>query len=548
MCGAETGAKADNVLIIGVDGMGGMFVEQALDEMPNLSRLMRRGTSTMRARTVFPSISAPAWTAVLTSQGPVESGVKDNDWEPTPRWTQPSFDLSAIRDCRARKKQKCSDGAIAFMFVGDTVYKWNLEKDDIEGAPKKISEEFADFPFPSVDATLVFPDGVGPSYTKRMAYMFHGGKYCKWNLDTHRLHQGPRNIACGFSGFPFPKVDAVLVFPPGVGPSYAQNKAYMFYGDQYCKWNLNDDSLDAKPRSSWGSPKFPFPRIDSVLVFPQGVGPDYTKNKAYLFHGDQYCKWDLETDDLHQEPRSISSGFESCICGVQATLPCNLGGGPLNTSEKHAVPSVSGIGVTPETLWTVAKAAWKAEGIVGRTSTTLGWDWIHYLCADCDDLCREGPDAKAVEAMQRIISRIMESNESNQKPSAKQLMFIHLDDVDHAGHAHGWGSEAYYKAMRTADEQIGALLDSLEEAGLTQRTLVICIADHGGNGHNHGGFTQAELFVPFVVAGPGVKAGVTLQDGLTAVSLLDVAPTALHALGIGPGRHMRGRVVQELWC
>ena len=60
-----------------------------------------------------------------------------------------------------------------------------------------------------VDAVLTFPDGVGPGYTQNFAYMFCGDSYCKWDLVKDELNAGPRTMADGFGGFPFPKVRAV---------------------------------------------------------------------------------------------------------------------------------------------------------------------------------------------------------------------------------------------------------------------------------------------------------------------------------------------------
>ena len=67
-----------------------------------------------------------------------------------------------------------------------------------------------------------------------------------------------------------------------------------------------------------------------------------------------------------------------------------------------------------------------------------------------------------------------------------ELLFIHLDNVDHAGHHSGWSSREYYRAVKEADRQIGAILDMLREAGALESTFVLVTSDHGGKGHNHG--------------------------------------------------------------
>ena len=189
---------------------------------------------------------------------------------------------------------------MAYMFYGDSYCKWNLSTDKLEQGPRKIKDYWSGFPFDRVDATLVYPPGVGPSYTNDMAYMFCGDSYCKWNLSTDKLEQGPRKIKDYWSGFPFDRVDATLVYPPGVGSSYTKDMAYMFCGDSYCKWNLSTDKLEQGPRKIkdyWSG--FPFDRVDATLVYPPGVGPSYTQNMAYMFCGDSYCKWDLKEDKIY---------------------------------------------------------------------------------------------------------------------------------------------------------------------------------------------------------------------------------------------------------
>jgi len=60
------------------------------------------------------------------------------------------------------------------------------------------------------------------------------------------------------------------------------------------------------------------------------------------------------------------------------------------------------------------------------------------------------------------------------------LMFIHFDAVDDAGHATYWGSPQYYHAALMADIYIGRIINSLKKAQIFDKTLIIVTADHGG--------------------------------------------------------------------
>ena len=113
-----------------------------------------------------------------------------------------------------------------------------------------------------------------------------------------------------------------------------------------------------------------------------------------------------------------------------------------------------------------------------------------------------------------------------------ELLFIHLDNVDHAGHRSGWSSREYYRAVEEADRQIGAILDMLREAGALESTFVLVTSDHGGKGHNHGKNSLAEIQIPWILAGPGVAAGkvagsvFTYDTGATLAWIFELQPPA----------------------
>jgi len=132
------------------------------------------------------------------------------------------------------------------------------------------------------------------------------------------------------------------------------------------------------------------------------------------------------------------------------------------------------------------------------------------------------------------------------------VLFIHLRALDSAGHRHGWMSPSYLEAVSGSDTHVGELLDALRRAGLDETTLVILTADHGGSGTNHGSGSVEDRTIPWIVAGPGVVAGLELDGD---VSVMDTAATALWALGLPLPDDLDGRpIVQafgagvEEWC
>ncbi len=122
------------------------------------------------------------------------------------------------------------------------------------------------------------------------------------------------------------------------------------------------------------------------------------------------------------------------------------------------------------------------------------------------------------------------------------LTFVHLDLVDRAGHQSGWNSRNYRRAVRAADTLVGRLLSAVDESGDRDRTLVLLSADHGGIRKGHGGSTLQELEIPWIMQGPGVAHGWTLQS---PVSICDTAVTVAAALGLSVPRVWTGRAVVE---
>jgi len=122
------------------------------------------------------------------------------------------------------------------------------------------------------------------------------------------------------------------------------------------------------------------------------------------------------------------------------------------------------------------------------------------------------------------------------------FLFIHFDDVDHAGHTFGWKSPEYFQAVQQIDGLIDKLLGALNDAGIRKQTIVIMTADHGGKEKSHGGATMEELEIPLILNGPGVTAGHEIKS---AVNTYDLAPTIAWIFGLRPPTCWIGKPVLE---
>jgi hypothetical protein len=110
------------------------------------------------------------------------------------------------------------------------------------------------------------------------------------------------------------------------------------------------------------------------------------------------------------------------------------------------------------------------------------------------------------------------------------LLFVHLDLVDHAGHFHGWGGPDYVAAGEKADALVGQLLAAVDAAGLADETVFLVSADHGGDGLSHGADTSLERPIPLIARGPGLASTVITRE----LRVWDIAATVVALQGVEP--------------
>jgi predicted AlkP superfamily pyrophosphatase or phosphodiesterase len=124
------------------------------------------------------------------------------------------------------------------------------------------------------------------------------------------------------------------------------------------------------------------------------------------------------------------------------------------------------------------------------------------------------------------------------------FLFMHLDEVDGAGHKYGHGSPQYYKAVGDADKIVDQIMRAVKQAGIENSTVIMIIADHGGIGHGHGGSTPQEVNVPYIIAGPGIKKGYELKNNPRN---FDTTATLAKILGVTPPDCWQGKVIGEIF-
>lgn len=106
----------------------------------------------------------------------------------------------------------------------------------------------------------------------------------------------------------------------------------------------------------------------------------------------------------------------------------------------------------------------------------------------------------------------------------------------------------YYGMVKRLDEALGRLLDALKSLGLKDKTIVLFTSDHGchfktRNTEYKRSCHEASIRVPTALMGPKFDGGGQVKK---MVSIVDLAPTLLHAADISVPREMQGRSVLPL--
>ncbi len=112
-----------------------------------------------------------------------------------------------------------------------------------------------------------------------------------------------------------------------------------------------------------------------------------------------------------------------------------------------------------------------------------------------------------------------------------------------------YAAQPYDGEIAFADEQVGRLIRYLQEKGIYQNTVIVLCGDHGESLGEHGEKTHgyfiynSTMHVPLIVRLPGKRLPEKAAAGVVTdlVSLVDLMPTVLGALGLDVPSQVQGR-------
>jgi arylsulfatase A-like enzyme len=244
--------------------------------------------------------------------------------------------------------------------------------------------------------------------------------------------------------------------------------------------------------------------------------------------------------------------FEQASSPAPLTLPahCTLFTGCL--PPRHHVHENAGVlGRTTLTLATVLKrhgfrtAAFVGSGILERSrGLDSGFD-------EYDDRIARSPTVRgrARRHADVVVTRALQWMDA---ATTAQRFFVWLHFYDaHAPYdppspfAAAYRGRPYEGSIAFMDTQIGRLRAYLDRRGLTDRTVIVIVGDHGEGLGDHGELMhglfvyESVLHVPFIMLTP--FTGLSARRVAEPVSSADVMPTVLDLLGIAAPKGTDGQ-------
>jgi len=100
------------------------------------------------------------------------------------------------------------------------------------------------------------------------------------------------------------------------------------------------------------------------------------------------------------------------------------------------------------------------------------------------------------------------------------IMFLHFDDVDHAGHSYGFSPDTsqYITAIESVDAFIAPIIQSISQRPnyTNEDWLILITTDHGGIGTSHGGNSIQEQKVFVIASGNSITQNIIRKDSILA--------------------------------
>jgi len=223
---------------------------------------------------------------------------------------------------------------------------------------------------------------------------------------------------------------------------------------------------------------------------------------------------------MHSRPPSFSNPAWTTL--LTGAWPDINDGQPLNPPDKSHVRTFT------------QNDVFAAADRIGLKAAVSGYSWFEQMLANSGvDAGFYTPGEDNAADRQVVDAALPWLSEDY------QLVLIHIDQVDYAGHHEGGPLDPRWDAAAARSDEL--LREIVTRLDLTQDTVVV-LSDHGQiDRGGHGGQEPVTLVEPFVMAGAGVKSG-SYPD----IQMVDVASTVAVLLGANIPASNQGHMLTDM--
>lgn len=154
-----------------------------------------------------------------------------------------------------------------------------------------------------------------------------------------------------------------------------------------------------------------------------------------------------------------------------------------------------------------------------------------------------GLPGKSRETDQQVITTALDIFKAHHPA----ILFVHFPGPDAVGHAVGWGTADQLAVVEKIDGFLDQLLSAYAQAGLADSTVVLVTADHGGTVRKHGANDPRSRYIPWIIAGPGIRHDLDLTTiSSLRVHIEDTFATVCFLMGIPLPSEIDGKAVKQV--
>ncbi len=224
---------------------------------------------------------------------------------------------------------------------------------------------------------------------------------------------------------------------------------------------------------------------------------------------------------MNSHPPSFSApGWTTILTGAWPDINDSQ---PINPPDDDSVRPIS-----QDTIFTAASRS-------GFQTAVSGHAWFESMLANAN----VDTGFYTIEDDNAADIQVVDNAKLWLREGSYQLILIHLDQVDYAGHYQGGPLNPNWNA---AAARVDSLIDEIFAQLDLDKDTVIILSDHGQiDRGGHGGQDAITLIEPFIMVGNAVAPGKYAD-----IQMIDVAPTVAALLGTNLPASSQGQVLTEM--